>query len=64
MTTVNNGNSKDGLFVMAWRDDVLDDTEEYEELFEAEDVTTGYLSFALIASCSNVGEEDNQMYLF
>ena len=57
-TTVNNGNSKDSLFVTAWRDDALDDTEEYEVLFEEEDVTTGYLSCALIADCSNVGEEE------
>ena len=58
VTTVNNGNSKESLFVTAWRDDALDDTEEYEVLFEEEDVTTGYLSCALIADCSNVGEEE------
>ena len=58
VTTVNNGKSKESLFVTAWRDDALDDTEEYEVLFEEEDVTTGYLSCALIADCSNVGEEE------
>ena len=32
--------------------------EEYEVLFEEEDAITGYLSCALIADCSNAGEED------
>ena len=41
-----------------WRDDVLDDTEEYEVLFEEQDVTTRYLSCSLIADCSNVEEEE------
>ena len=39
MTTVNNGNSKDCLFVTSWNDEVLEDTEEYEVVFEAEDDT-------------------------
>ena len=30
VTTVNNGNSMDSLFATAWRDDTLDDTDEYE----------------------------------
>ena len=42
-TTVNNGNSKDSLFVTAWIDGALDDTEEYEVLFEEEDDTAGYV---------------------
>jgi hypothetical protein len=35
----------------------LDDLEEYEVVFEQEDVTTISLSCALIADCSNAGEE-------
>jgi hypothetical protein len=59
VTTVNNGNSKESLFVTAWKDDALkNDAEEYEVLFEEEDVKSGYLSCALIGDCSNVGEEE------
>ena len=49
------------MFVTAWGDDEFDDTEEYEVLFEEENVTTGYLSCALSTNCSNVGEEESML---
>ena len=44
---------------MAWRDDVLDDTEEYEMLFEEEaGCYNRILILCMIADCSNVREEE------
>ncbi len=46
------------MFAESWLEDVaLDDMEEYEVVFEEEDVTAGSLSCALIADFSNVEAE-------
>jgi hypothetical protein len=57
---VDNGDSKNYLFVDSWMlDGVLDDMDEYEVVFEEEDITmaSGFLSYALNADCSDVNKE-------
>jgi hypothetical protein len=54
----NHGSSNNCLFAESWLiDGALNDMEEYELVFEEEDMTAGSLSCALIADCSNVEEE-------
>lgn len=54
--TMNDKSTTETLFVKSW-DHTLDDTEEYEVMFEEEDVTSSHLPCPLIEDCPNVSKE-------
>jgi hypothetical protein len=58
--TLNDKSATETLFVKSW-DHMLDDTEEYEVMFEEEDATSSHLPCPLIEDCSDVGEEELEL---